>query len=365
MNHRKENQRNYGIDLLRIVSMFFVLVLHCLGHGGVLANARLFSSQYNVAWLLETAGYCAVNCYALISGYVGLNSRSRLSSLIMLWLQVAFYNVGFSFVEMLWLDQGFVWEIFLEALHPVSSRAYWYFTAYTGMFFFIPLLNAAVQNLERKQLEGSLVGILILFSVYVALQKTDVFLLNHGYHALWLMIMYVLGAYLRKYNAFENMKAFVWVLVYGAMVLLSWGVLLLNTHRNTVNPDRNYVNLVEFTSPTMMVAAVALLQFFSRVRISGLAEKVIRFVAPLTFSVYLIHDNALLRDEFMIDQFIDLAFYPIHRMLLKLGFICVVLFIACITVDHIRSLLFRWLRLRKIAELPEKLLAGIRKGERI
>lgn len=365
MAQQLPSQRNYGIDLLRIVSMFFVLVLHCLGHGGVLANARVFSSQFNVAWLLETAGYCAVNCYALISGYVGLNSRSRLSSLIMLWLQVAFYNVGFAFVEMLWLDQGFVWEIFLEALHPVSSRAYWYFTAYTGMFFFIPIMNAAVQNLEKKQLSFSLVGILLLFSAYAAQQKTDVFLLNHGYHVLWLMILYILGAYLRKYNPFEQVKAGVWLLVYGAMVLLSWGVFLLNTHRSSLEPNGTYLNLVEFTSPTMVVAAAALLLVFSRIRIPDFAEKLIRFVSPLTFSVYLIHDNAVMRDEFMIDQFIDLAFYPIHRMLLKLGFVCVVLFTVCITVDHIRSLLFKWLNLRKLAQLPEKLLAGNKKGEQI
>lgn len=365
MGEQIRSQRNYGIDLLRIVSMFFVLVLHCLGHGGVLANARVLGAQYHVAWLLETAGYCAVNCYALISGYVGLTGRSRLSSLILLWLQVAFYNVGFAFVQMHWLGQGFVPELFVQALHPVSSRAYWYFTAYTGMFFFIPLMNAAVQNLEKKQLLGSLVGILLLLSVYTAQQKTDVFLLNHGYHVLWLMILYLLGAYLRKYKPFEEGKPGVWLLVYGAMVLLSWGVLLRNTHLSNQNPGGSYLNLVEFTSPTMVVAAVALLQFFSGIRIPKLAEKIIRFVSPLTFSVYLIHDNPVIRDEFMIDKFIDLAFYPIHRMLLKLGFLCVVLFTMCITVDYLRSLVFKWLKLRKLAELPEKLLAEKKKGETV
>ena len=29
-------ERNYGIDLLRIVSMFMVVVLHVVGHGDIL-----------------------------------------------------------------------------------------------------------------------------------------------------------------------------------------------------------------------------------------------------------------------------------------------------------------------------------------
>lgn len=31
-----KTKRNYGIDLLRFLSMFFVLILHSLGDGGLL-----------------------------------------------------------------------------------------------------------------------------------------------------------------------------------------------------------------------------------------------------------------------------------------------------------------------------------------
>lgn len=355
MDHKIENQRNYGIDLLRIVSMLFVILLHCLGHGGVLENVGFLTPQFRFAWLLETAGYCTVNCYALISGYVGLNSRTRLSNLIMLWLQVAFYNVGFALLGMLWRDEGFVLQTFLEAMRPVSTRAYWYFSAYVGLFFFIPLFNTAVQSMEKKQLQWSLTGILLLFSVYVTQLNQDVFLLKYGYHALWLMILYLLGAYLRKYDVFENVRTGLWLLVYVGMVLLSWGVLLWNNYQYGPEPGKPLLNLVGYTSPTMVVAGAALLLFFSRLRIPKFAEKLIRFVSPLTFSVYLIHENALAREEWITGKYVDLAFYPIHRMLLKLGFVCVTLFAVCISIDYIRSLLFKWLHLKKLAELPEKL----------
>ena len=32
--------RNYGIDLLKILSMFFVIIIHVGGHGGLIYNAE-------------------------------------------------------------------------------------------------------------------------------------------------------------------------------------------------------------------------------------------------------------------------------------------------------------------------------------
>lgn len=65
-------QRNRGIDLLRMTAMWMVVILHILNKGGVLAAAAPLSAGQGTARLLETAAYCAVNCYGLISGYVGV-----------------------------------------------------------------------------------------------------------------------------------------------------------------------------------------------------------------------------------------------------------------------------------------------------
>ena len=53
--------RNYGVDFLRILSMFFVIILHCLGKGGVLDAAQPGTVQYASAWFLETFAYCTVD----------------------------------------------------------------------------------------------------------------------------------------------------------------------------------------------------------------------------------------------------------------------------------------------------------------
>ena len=70
-------ERNLGIDLLRIISMLMIVVLHVLKKGGILENAEVNSAHYYVAWVLEALCIGAVNCYALISGYVGVNSKIK------------------------------------------------------------------------------------------------------------------------------------------------------------------------------------------------------------------------------------------------------------------------------------------------
>ena len=79
----KKQDRNYGIDLLRILSMVFVIVLHSLGQGGILSASVSQSSQYKAAWLLEIIAFCAVDIFGLISGYVSYNKTTKIKYVAM------------------------------------------------------------------------------------------------------------------------------------------------------------------------------------------------------------------------------------------------------------------------------------------
>ena len=51
-------KKNQGIELLRIISMIYVMILHCMGKGGVLANATdrnvLYYSDQRLYIFLDT-----------------------------------------------------------------------------------------------------------------------------------------------------------------------------------------------------------------------------------------------------------------------------------------------------------------------
>lgn len=91
----KYSSHNYGIDILRIISIVGVIVLHVLGHGGILASVESPTS-FSMAMAFETLAFPAVNCFVLISGYVGYRDDKlypKLKNIINLFFVVVFYSV--------------------------------------------------------------------------------------------------------------------------------------------------------------------------------------------------------------------------------------------------------------------------------
>lgn len=65
-----EIDRCYGIDLLKTISMFLVVILHIMGQGGVLGVMTPYSAKFWVAWFIEIAAYCAIHCFGIATGYL-------------------------------------------------------------------------------------------------------------------------------------------------------------------------------------------------------------------------------------------------------------------------------------------------------
>lgn len=84
------NKRNVGIEILRIISMLMIVMLHVLLFGVKYDELSIFSIKGGITNLLEAICFCAVNVYAIITGYLLVNKSTKTSRLIDLWLQVFF-----------------------------------------------------------------------------------------------------------------------------------------------------------------------------------------------------------------------------------------------------------------------------------
>lgn len=351
-----QNKRNYGIDLLRIVSMLMVLILHILGAGGVLKNTVPLSANYEVAWFLEIAAYCAVNCYALVSGYVGLRSAFKYTGIIHLWLQVAFYSVSFTAVAAFLLPEVTGAHVFQSCM-PVLNNVYWYFTSYFVVALFSPLLNRAVLALTKKQGFAVAITIFILFSIVPTLKSGDVFFVNRGYSALWLTLLYLLGAILHHCDVVSKVKARVAFLAYAACILVTWLYKYVAETHNVGGGDWP-VFPVTYVFPLVVLAAVALVLCFARLRIGSFPQKLIAFFAPLSFGVYLVHSQRYFWRYFLSGRFTPLATaHPVVLVCATLLF-AVLLFIVCALIDFLRDRLFRLLHVRELLTKIEAKLCG-------
>lgn len=147
-------KRNYGIDLLRIVSMIMIPVLHILGHGGILWNVEILSVKYELVWLIEVAAYCAVDCYGLISGFVGYGSKYKYSNMLKLYFQVVFYTIIVTGILKIVAPEKVGIEEWIKAIFPFAYETYWYYTAYFYMAFLFLFLICYWMFVMRKKREN-------------------------------------------------------------------------------------------------------------------------------------------------------------------------------------------------------------------
>ena len=346
-------KRNNGIDFCRMLSMLMVLVLHVLGYGGILRNAAALSLNYEAAWLLNILAYGAVNCYALISGFVGVGSNYKPHRIVMLWLQVVFYTLLITFAFSILVPDAVVggkpWEM---AMLPVLFDQYWYFTAYFCMFFFIPVLNYLLHTLDKKQMEKLLLAIVLLFSIYPTIRGEDIFGTRSGYSMLWLSVLYLIGGYIKKYRLADGIGRKKAMFTFLGCILVTWGSKFILEYSSLYKSGEvtgwNY--LVSYVSPTILLGAIALLLFFANSPMKGKrTSRFIRLFAPAAFSVYLIHLHPLCIDNLLLNRFVSFADKPVLQMMADIGAVVGTVYVICSLADMVRIKIFKLLRVEQFS----------------
>lgn len=90
-NINKKYKRNYGIDLARIISMFFIVSIHVIYQGGPLFYIQKLSFGHKMHILLKIIYSTGVNIFGMISGYIGFSHKY--SNLFYHLITAFFYNV--------------------------------------------------------------------------------------------------------------------------------------------------------------------------------------------------------------------------------------------------------------------------------
>ncbi len=358
------NKKEYfpGIDLLKLISMFFILILHILGQGGVLNATKPTELNYWIAWLLEICAYCAVNCFAMATGYLMEGRKFRYRRIIPLWIIVVFYTALFLIIgKIYWEDAVSSWD--WSFLLPVTSSAYWYFTAYFFLFFFIPFLNKLIENLSRREciillLTGFL---LICGSRTIGIYNQDAFKTSGGYSALWLIYMYLLGAGIKKHKFFEKLSAIAALFGYIMSVLVTWATQYLFYYilQNIPKEASFYIALnkygfkhfISYISPTIVCAGVFLMLFCLKLRLPKFLHYPLKWTAPLIFQVYIIHLHCVVWDKIITKRYVEFAKLPAGEMVLKVLGTALLLLLICLGIDCIRYWLFRLLHIDPLINL--------------
>lgn len=334
--------RNYGIDLLRFVAMFGIVTLHILNHGGGL-NTETDALHSSVVWIIEVAAYPAVNCYALISGFTGYKNQEhqhRYWKYILVYLQVYFYSVVSAMIYVL-IVRDYSLTMLLKSMLPVTTKQYWYFTAYTGVFFLEGIINKFIYKLSKEKCQNLfvIIGCLLIYFTFCG-QFADPFCVNGGYSFLWLLIMYLVGALIKKLDIGNNTSSVKLLCLGVGLWIVTWGLKMLMG---------DYCFLLRYTSITIVGMASVWLIIFSKIAVNETFIKYIKSFTPCVFGVYLLHDNNFVRELLISNKFSWIAMQPILAIPLYVLFIGIAVLISCLLIDKMRYGLFSLLRINDLS----------------
>ncbi len=346
MTEKQVKERLDGPDLLRCVAMMMIVVLHFLGKGKLLPKWEVggeVAVTSVIADLLESFAIVAVNVYMLISGYFLSASRFRLSRLITLYIQLWIYSVGVGAVCIttgLVPADGLTFHDLLILALPVSMEHYWFMTAYIFLYLLLPLLCVAVDRLSQKQLLYT-IGTLVFFhsilkSVLPVRLDTD----GKGYTFLWYLVVFLIAAYLRKFQpaflANKGKCCALWLLgSFGTFAELMFLGLVY-----TKTGSLGYVLTVplEYNHLLPLIASLGLFGLLLRVKLPALPGRVVRFIAPYTLGVYLLHENIRLRTVWP-QWFGSAEISGVIELILRTVEAAILVFAVGILVDFLRKLL--------------------------
>ena len=210
----------------------------------------------------------------------------------------------------------------IKTAFPVTFGVFWYFTAFFALFFAIPVLNRFIFAVDEKTARRAFVLLIALFSgveVFAGAFNTQ-----RGYSALWLMVLYCVGALAKRGKVFERKHSLTLIAVWMVCILITWFVqVFLGSKR-----------LTSYVSPTILASGLIMVILFSRLRPKG---TVLKKISPLVFGIYLFQLNPVIWNRYLYQAFSCAA-----QMNVLAGVLCVILyasliFAAGLFVEFVRS----------------------------
>ena len=345
--------------------MYSIIVHHILVHGKVIIKFN----KYRELDLMNIIGFWHVSSYALISGFIGYKSN-KYSNLLYLLFWTIFYSTSITFYLNKFRPEFKTGNVNYTNFFPVMFGPYWYFQKYFGMYLFLPVINKGIEYLSKSGLRNVFMSLIFFYIIEkdIINSRGDPFLMNNGYSVLWLLICFIIGAYFGKFKYnYHGFKQFIFCILYINIFYYSTYFCYNISFYPIQNINGYYKTQLiiilkqifgcRINSVPMILQSISVLLFFTQIKYNNFLAKIITFIGPLTFGVYLIHEHTLINKLIIRNLFErDSNYLPLHSVIKLILLRGLKIFLISICIDYVRYILFNCLRIRKICNFIENVV---------
>lgn len=345
----KDKIRNSNIELLRIISMIFILFNHYSSHLGICKN--LVNNTINKIILNCTSlGRIGVCIFVMITGYFLYKSDNvKLKKLIKIIFQTLFYSIIGYLIYSLIINNNFSLKMFIKRLFVLilDGKSYWFVKCYLFLYILHPYINRVINSFNKNEFIKYLVVLIVLFLLIPTLLKQNLYFND----LISFIIYYSLGAYFNKYNSiFDNKKNNIIILISSLLLVFSSVILIIIFNINYFKPTYFINNGFSFF---VIIIASCIFNLFKNMNIKN--NKLINIISSTTFGIYLIHTCKNINDYLWINVLKTNLFYESSFMFIHEILSVIVLFIFCSLIELIRLYLIEKPLFKRIDKYIDKI----------
>lgn len=326
--------RDSNAELLRIVSMLMILVHHVVVHGlfpGFESGDMSVGLSTCVAMLLNGLFYVGASSFVLISGYYGIRFKWR--ELLNLYLIVVFYTALWQIGKPIIQGTSLSIEALEITLLPFSHRSLWFIQGYFILYLLSPILNAAVEHLEKRKYVLVL-GLLTVLNVYLGFWwgKYN----YNGYNYAQMVYLYMIAGYLRRYVNIGTIDRYrwKWLGLYIAGALL-WTMFTIGK----LYIDMPHWKIMSYNNPFTILSSIG---FFLFMMSFHFQSKSVNWIAKSCFAMYLLQNKTVFESMDMLLHKYVLLNGSLLQWVTTWGLILVfaiVFMVVAVGIDRIRMMI--------------------------
>lgn len=296
--------RESNFELMRIISMFFIVIYHMLVvSGGQLINHTSGFTQM-FCEILSLLIIVHVNSFVLISGYFQYDRKTSFKKVAHLISMTLFYSI---IIALIFDVTGLV-DIdllgFVKVFSPLEFPNLWFLVMYIALYLLTPYINILIKKLSQKEHRKLLILSFVMFSIIPAITYQSTFR-NDGFTLIQFIFLYMLGAYLKKYPISENIhfknyskskKIVIFSSLFLFFGIVNYLFLFFSKNVLEMNPGTfiSYVcnaikdNTYLYSNPLIIIQSVCYFLIFENFNFKS---KIINHISSSIFAIYVITEN--------------------------------------------------------------------------
>lgn len=281
------SQNQFGISILRVVSTFFVIIIHVSGPL-VVQYANISSFDWNVANVFDSLSRFSIPVFFMISGALLLDKDYDLKDFLKkrsfkILPAFIFWSLAYSLLNRCFFNNElFSMKKIIRDVFYGSEYHLWFIYVLLGIYLFTPILRPWIKNAKQTHILYALGLWIVTLLMDIPILKNYLPKVDLSYFSGFIGY-FILGYYLTKFNIKNKF-------IPGLAIFIGLNITVLGTYFMSIRNNGFYDYFYEYLSINTLLVSFGLFEILNKIKSSSKRMSMsLRELNNCCYGIFLIH----------------------------------------------------------------------------